>query len=173
MINKREFTDIAKRVLRFHKGLKSPQIMHPVREWFTGLMVAVVIFGASAGWSAYMYMKYQNTSVAGGDGTETEMVVYRESLVNAALQKFSSRQEHHKELLAGVSKKETSNITEEVSSSTNPSVEEGGEATSTEPAFEETATSSVATDKATENEPPSEVVSPAEGTPTDIAPVFN
>lgn len=94
MMNKTEFTKIAKNILNSQKQLKNPQIVHPSREWLIGIFVALVIFGASAAWSLQTYKKYQNTSVNINQQNEVD-VVYRESLVNAALEKFVARSQIH------------------------------------------------------------------------------
>ena len=153
-MNKREFTEIAKKVLRSNKGLKSPQIMHPEREWLIGLFVAVVFFGTSAAWSAHMNIKYKNISVTGNNDVESDVVVYRESLVNSALQKFSSRQEIHESLLNSTPKIIAPEITNEVSSSTSSSLEVKNEATSSPQIIEEIVKNELPAD--------AEVISPEE-----------
>lgn len=94
MMNKPEFTKIAKNIINSQKQLKNPQIVHPSREWLIGIFVALVIFGASAAWSLQTYKQYQNTSVDENKQSEVD-VVYRESLVEAALEKFLTRSQKH------------------------------------------------------------------------------
>lgn len=173
MINKSEFTDIAKRVLRFNKGLKSPQIMHPQREWLTGLLVAIIFFGSSVAWSAHMYIKYKNLAINGSDvSIDTEVIVYRESLVTAALEEFSSRQELHNELLGvGVLNKAIPDIVDENSSSTDSFLEEQeeGTSTSTTSTLNKSSSSTITTDETIKAEAPR----PEEEISTDITPALN
>ncbi len=99
MINRNEFTKIAKKILGSNKQLRTPEIMHPNREWSLGLFVAIMIFCGTAFWSAQTYKAYQNTSVDLSDKNE-ESAVYRELLVKAALEKFNFRKQEH-DLLMG------------------------------------------------------------------------
>lgn len=99
MINRNEFTKIAKKILGSNKQLRTPEIMHPNREWSLGLFVAIMIFCGTAFWSAQTYKAYQNTSVDLSDKNE-ESAVYRELLVKAALEKFNLRKQEH-DLLMG------------------------------------------------------------------------
>lgn len=115
MKNKQKIKEIAKKILKSQKGIRSPQIMHPTREWLVGLLIAIIIFGSSAIWSVFMYREYKNVSITDG-GANTETIVYRESLVNAALQEFSERQKKHNDLLNGVSNEAMSSQVEEVGS---------------------------------------------------------
>jgi len=93
MMNRQEFTKFAKRILHSKRGVRRSQYIHPVREWFTGLIVAIGIVGVSAVWSADTYLKYRNASVGEVNEIEGGVVVYRESLVKAALENFSLRKE--------------------------------------------------------------------------------
>lgn len=98
MMNKQEFTRIAKGIIKFQKGLSNHQIIHPTRDWVIGIFVGVIIFGVSAVWSATTYLKHENTTITSNGAGNTEAVVYREALVLSALEKFSEK----KERLAGL-----------------------------------------------------------------------
>lgn len=91
-MNREEFTTIAKRIVGFQKGLKNHKIIHPTRDWFIGLFMALMIFFVSAAWSATTHQKYQNTTISTGITSEEDVVVYREALVKAALEELSKRQ---------------------------------------------------------------------------------
>ncbi|MCD5381333.1 MAG: hypothetical protein LR008_02040 [Candidatus Pacebacteria bacterium] len=106
MINKKEFTKIAKRILSSQQGLSRPETMHPSREWFIGLLVAIIIFTASAFWSVQIFKAYQTTTVTDNVQQQERAVVYRDSLVEAALAVFSERQDKHSSLLSGAQKAE-------------------------------------------------------------------
>lgn len=98
MMNKQQFTEIAKKVLHPNNGLVSPKLIHPGREWLIGVTVAAVIFGVIAAWSAQMYLEYKDTTVA--EVTETEVAVYRTALVNSALDDFSVRTDKHEDFIS-------------------------------------------------------------------------
>ncbi len=101
MMNKNEFTKMAKRILRSSEGLHSPQLMHPSRDWIIGLLVAIVFFAAAAVWSSMTYLEYQEIAISNEDVTEVDIVVYRESLVEASLKEFDERARTYEFLLAG------------------------------------------------------------------------
>lgn len=94
MINKNEFTKIANNIIKSHKKIKSPELVHPKREWAIGLLVSVLIFAGTAWWSIQTYRSYQNTAV-NFNVQEEEVVVYRKSLVESALEVFSTRAEEY------------------------------------------------------------------------------
>lgn len=154
MINKKEISAIAKRILHTSKGLKNPRLMHPVREWWIGVVVALLIFLVSASWSVQTYVNNQNTNVEESGSENTEVVVYRESQVAASLEHFAERGKVFDDLLNSVdqneviesveSSEDTSNLIEaEVSdngdtSTTSENQEEVAPATEEEPEVIET-----------------------------------
>jgi len=99
MINKQEIKNIAKRILKFRRGVRDHQIIHPSRDWFIGLAISVLLFGTSAAWSAHVYINHKNSSVGEVVGVVEEVVVYREAMVAAALQYFGDKQEFYTNLL--------------------------------------------------------------------------
>ena len=90
MMNRQDFTNLARRIFRPQTGMGTPRAMYPAREWTIGLLVAVIIIVGSALWSAQTYLKYQDASVT-EVGVEVETVVYRKSLVEDALKEFDQR----------------------------------------------------------------------------------
>jgi hypothetical protein len=93
MINKKEFKKMAKNILRSDKNNINPKLMHPTRDWEIGMIIGLVIIVVTAAWSANTYLSYRGTSTISGTQTEAEPVVYRESLVQAALQEYETRSE--------------------------------------------------------------------------------
>lgn len=90
---------MAKKILHHDTGLRSPQLMHPAREWGIGLFIGVVIFAVSAFWSAQIYLSHREISIGDGGGTNSEVTVYRKTLVDAALAELEKRSAAHTELL--------------------------------------------------------------------------
>ncbi|MCA9355562.1 hypothetical protein KC865_03375 [Candidatus Kaiserbacteria bacterium] len=103
MVNKKQFSQIAKRIVKSNKGLQSPRIMHPIREWFIGITLAVIVFVACGAWSAYIHMKHKDLSVKQLNEIDSEVVVYKESLVGTAIKEFSERLDKHDVLLQEIS----------------------------------------------------------------------
>lgn len=83
--------NILKSISRHKHGLRDPQIMHPEREWLIGISIAVTIFILSGAWSLTLYLKNRNVSSDIQMGEQSEVVVYRESMVNEALGRLDKR----------------------------------------------------------------------------------
>ena len=98
MMDKKYFKKIARDLFKHSRGLKTPTLIHPAREWFTGLFIAVMVFAGSAAWGGATYFHHKNLTISGGETQELEKVVYRESLVKAALEGFASRANKYAEL---------------------------------------------------------------------------
>jgi len=116
MMNKQSFSQLAKLITRSNHGLRDPQLMRPNRDWRIGLVLAILIFVTSAVWSTKMYLSYREASVEKTDLPEEGVVVYRASLVEAALSTLEKREAAHEKLLGSV---EVIQVPEEV-----PQVEE-------------------------------------------------
>lgn len=100
-MNKKQFTEMAKHVLHPKRKVRSPQLMHPTRDWWIGLCIAIAFFSVSSAWSAVTYLQYREIAHTGEEADEIDIVVYRESLVNASLAEFEARAERYNALLAG------------------------------------------------------------------------
>jgi len=156
MMNKPEFTKIAKNILNSQKQLKNPQIVHPSREWLIGIFVALVIFGGTSAWSLQTYKQYQNTSVDVNKQSEVD-VVYRESLVKAALEKFLTRSQNHAIYIKG-----------SLSEAIVPNLEGEETATSTELIDESSSETTASSSAVDMEESSSEGVSPKQADTTTV-----
>lgn len=128
------FSQITKRIKRADRGLSDPRLIHAGRDWGVGLSVAFVLFGVSAVWGIQTYFELKNASV---NETEpaTEEVVYRESLVKAALSEFETRRSVHDELMKlPVISEETTVSSEDSSEMVVENENEGEEVTGEAPA---------------------------------------
>lgn len=96
---KPDFSKLAKHLSRSSHRVRSPQLLHPTREWFIGLAVAAVIFTGSAFWSAQMYLVHRDESVVAEPLKEVEVVVYREAVVAEALARFAAKEARYAELV--------------------------------------------------------------------------
>lgn len=85
-------------IMRHSQGLQDPKLMHPEREWFIGLMVAVTIFIVTASGSAYSYVKNRHP-MAEDTNMNEEVTVYRESIVKDALGLITARDEERTALI--------------------------------------------------------------------------
>jgi len=98
MVHKDLFSKIAKRILRKNGVLQNPHIMHPVREWVIGWLVALLLFSVTAVWSVGEYIKYRDITIEQRN-IEEEVVVYRASMVTSALKEFEQRAITHQSLI--------------------------------------------------------------------------
>lgn len=89
---------LVKGVLRNRKqSLLDRSIMHPMREWLTGLMLGGLILTLGVVWGVSTYMQFSNVSV-GGEAVENVAVVYRQSLVETAILDFDERKKEYEAL---------------------------------------------------------------------------
>jgi hypothetical protein len=158
MIHKKEITQFAKRVLRSQKGLRNHQLMHPRREWLTGIVIAVIIFSGSITWSSMKYFEYQNIEEQSDEPLDAPVVVYRETLVAEALAAQEVKAQRLNTLL-----KNNPATTLESNESAEVLPEESGEApiaTTTDELLEPVATSGSSTDtvEPTQSEPVEDTV---------------
>ena len=65
--------------------------MHPQRDWLIGLGISIAIFVAGAALSTYTYIANIEVSQTSSETAE-EVVVYRESMVEAALEQLRERE---------------------------------------------------------------------------------
>jgi len=91
---------MAKSIFNSDKGLQAPKLMHPVREWTIGLLAGILILIGTGVWSAQTYIFYRNTGNISYASVETEVVVYRASLVEVALTNYANKVEVNRALLA-------------------------------------------------------------------------
>jgi hypothetical protein len=93
MIHKKQFSQLLKQVARRKQGLHDPQIMHPHRDWYIGLVIAGLIFLGSAYLSSYLYTKNKNLADESENNEVIDVVLYRDSQVKAALSIFAGREQ--------------------------------------------------------------------------------
>lgn len=92
---------MARHILKPSQDLQDRKIMHPEREWITGMAFALIIVTASASWSVYAYWTNKTIEVVSDKTTSEEDVVYRESVVKDALIRFEKRNKEREALIAG------------------------------------------------------------------------
>lgn len=98
MISKRDITKIAKQILKRQKGLRDHQIIHPVREWFTGLAFGLLVVVVGGIWSFVTYNEISDRDVDSSGAGEITQNVYRGEMVDTALDLFRDRKNAFAEL---------------------------------------------------------------------------
>lgn len=76
-------------------------IMHPEREWFTAVFIGLGLFAVGIGWNISTHLQFKNVAISKGPVVE-ETVVYREGLVESALEDFEVRKRQYEELKQGL-----------------------------------------------------------------------
>ena len=139
---------LVKGVLRNRKqSLLDRSIMHPMRDWLTGLALGAGILTIGVAWGVSTYFQFNNVSV-GGDSGEDVSVVYRQSLVETALADFEARKKEYEAIKQTLLDKQRT-----VETVTLPPVEET--ATTTEETLSEPEMSTLMPEGDESNETPS------------------
>lgn len=98
MIEKNPIKKMARAILHGKKHMSFDRnIMHPEREWFLGLLVGFIILGAGIFWSIDNRDNFKDISIT-TTGEAEDNVVYKASLVEAALNDFKVRKENYENL---------------------------------------------------------------------------
>lgn len=73
------------------------RIMHPEREWFTGLLLSAAVLVGGVSFMVFQYFQFSHVSTESAEVAE-EGVVYRSGLVKDALDDFRVRKNTYEEL---------------------------------------------------------------------------
>jgi hypothetical protein len=92
MIETKDITKMVQHVVRRNRGIADPQIMHPMREWVTGIGVTALGVFAGSILAAWSYTYYQAKTDEVIVVTETP-IPYNASLVAEALSIYRSKLE--------------------------------------------------------------------------------
>jgi len=107
MIETKDIKKMTAHIIRRDKGAKDVQIMHPNREWFTGLAIATLIVALGTWFSFYLYWSY--TDEMSKEVVVTESILpYNAAAVKSALEIFAQKQKKFNEILVGDNTKITS-----------------------------------------------------------------
>lgn len=67
------------------------RMIHPVRDWFIGLTVAIACIFAAAGHSAYTFLIFEDISISTYTGAGDETVAYKKTLIDTVLGRYAER----------------------------------------------------------------------------------
>lgn len=132
-MNKQNLLSLAKGFAKNKRISYDKRIMHPVRDWLIGLSCFFTLVIAGGAYSAHQFITYRNLNIYEGSLNE-QTVKYNEVLVERVLGEYAKREEAYQALQTveiGVQAPE-----EEGATSTEPAVDQTG--TSTEAVQEET-----------------------------------
>ncbi|HMO77888.1 MAG TPA: hypothetical protein PKA42_00090 [Candidatus Paceibacterota bacterium] len=80
-------------------SLTDRSIMHPEREWFSSVMLGLVLLVIGGYWSLSVYQQFNSVNLEAVTN-ESDSVVYRDSLVEAALFEINRRAQTYESLKA-------------------------------------------------------------------------
>jgi hypothetical protein len=88
-----QMKQMARTLFKAKAGSSYEKFLHPNRDWFMGVVIAVGLVAGIAAWNGYIYISNRD-----GDATDTETTVvnprYQAELVDQALSIFESRSEN-------------------------------------------------------------------------------
>lgn len=98
--------NFVKRIVKgIRSGKKTPlsdrNIMHPEREWFTSVLIGLVLLGVGTYWSFGVYIQFSSVNLEAIE-SENETVVYRDNLVEAALFEINRRAQTYDSLKSNI-----------------------------------------------------------------------
>jgi hypothetical protein len=95
MKTKADLKKIARNIWRHHHGkrLRTPSIMHPVREWVIGVLLALVGVVLVGAWSGYTYLQNRDVVLGGMTIDTPNQGFYNGSTVDDALEIIAAREQ--------------------------------------------------------------------------------
>ncbi len=106
MIETKDITKMVAHIIRRDKGIADPQIMHPTREWFIGLAVAVLIVILGSWFCWYIYSEYSRTINTSLSVTEP-VLPYQAATIADAIKIYETKQLKFSEILGKSGKEES------------------------------------------------------------------
>lgn len=98
MIESRDIKNMVQHILRRDKGIADTQMMHPTREWFTGLAISFAMVGLGSWLCLYLYTFYTNEMEKEVVVTE-QAVPYQAANIKNALELFASKQQKYNQII--------------------------------------------------------------------------
>ncbi len=97
MIDKQLITKILRSARRRSRGLKDHNLMHPTREWFSGLAVGFILLLSGTAWCVYLYWGYSTVEPETAAEIDAPVNIYQKATVEAALAELSARAARYEE----------------------------------------------------------------------------
>ena len=98
MIESKDIKNMVQHIMRRDKGIADTHIMHPVREWFTGLTIAIlmVLFGS---WLCFYLYSYHSNEMKKEVEIIEQAVPYQAAVVRSALEVFAQKKEKYQAII--------------------------------------------------------------------------
>lgn len=98
MIETKDITKMVKHIVRRDQGARDPQIMHPSREWFTGLSLVTLIVVFGSWFCFYTYNNYIQ-QINGDVPVVESSVPYQAAVVDKAVQSLIEKRKTYQSIL--------------------------------------------------------------------------
>lgn len=101
MIESKDIKKMVQHILRRDKGIADTHLMHPAREWFTGMAITLTLVALGSWFCFYLYSFHT-------DEMNKEVVIieqavpYNAAAVKNALEVFALKQKKYNEIVGGV-----------------------------------------------------------------------
>ena len=95
MIEKKHLHKMLRDILRRSRGLQDHNLMHPEREWYTGLIIAIIAIIGGGYLCLHIYWQYNRETVGTSVSDTAIDAIYREEEVARARQEFTERVNRH------------------------------------------------------------------------------
>lgn len=100
MIESKDIKNMVQHILKRDKGIADTHIMHPTREWSTGLGIALLMVLLGSWFCFYLYSFYEN-EIKKEVVIIEQAVPYQAAAVKNALDLFVVRQQKYNEIIGG------------------------------------------------------------------------
>ncbi len=98
MIETKDITNMVRHILKRDKGIADTQMMHPTREWFTGLGITCVVVALGSWLCFYLFTFYTNEMQKEVIVTE-QAVPYQAANIKNALELYAIKQQKYNEII--------------------------------------------------------------------------
>lgn len=85
MIDKKMIKQMLRSIVRKRDGLGDHRIMHPIRDWFIGWLIALVLLAGFGFWWTTLYWKYTGVETTDSFSNNAPLTIYRENEVKQAI----------------------------------------------------------------------------------------
>lgn len=90
MISKTDIIKLAQHVVRRGRGIPDRKLMHPYREWYIGIVGALVVAGLGAAYNFYLF-RYYDTLEEHTTESVNDAIEYRFETAENVRERFSAR----------------------------------------------------------------------------------
>jgi hypothetical protein len=98
MIEKKSLQKLLQSITRRRQGFSDHNLMHPEREWLSGLISGIVILGVGVVWCVNLYINFNDIETINQVSAAPDQTIYRTSDVERALSELNDRNQIYENL---------------------------------------------------------------------------